>query len=101
MNSMELPNWPRAHGSPLFAARIRTVPQDFQVTEQLGWELSGDGEHDYLWIEKTGAKVSNIDSVYDPTSGVRDFDTFIQTQLKLINNREILIKVFDHLTHFF
>ncbi|MEQ8515922.1 MAG: tRNA pseudouridine(13) synthase TruD, partial [Chromatocurvus sp.] len=52
---MELPDWPRAHGSPLFVARLRALPQDFQVTEQLGWEFSGDGEHDYLWIEKTNA----------------------------------------------
>lgn len=55
VSSMELPDWPRAHGSPLFAARLRAVAQDFQVTEQLGWEFSGDGEHDYLWIEKTNA----------------------------------------------
>ena len=34
---------------------IRTTPQDFQVTEELGFEFTGDGEHDYLWIEKTGA----------------------------------------------
>jgi tRNA pseudouridine13 synthase len=52
---MKLPDWPRAHGAPLFTALLRSVPQDFQVTEQLGWECSGDGEHDYLWIEKTGA----------------------------------------------
>ncbi|MDP5069532.1 MAG: tRNA pseudouridine(13) synthase TruD [Congregibacter sp.] len=52
---MALPDWPRAHGAPLFAAGLRTVPEDFQVTEQLGWAFSGDGEHDYLWIEKTGA----------------------------------------------
>lgn len=49
-----LPDWPRAHGSPLFAAGLRTTPLDFQVTEHLGWDFSGDGEHDYLWIEKTG-----------------------------------------------
>jgi tRNA pseudouridine13 synthase len=52
---MKLPEWPLAHGPPLFSARLRTLPQDFQVTEQLGWDLSGDGEHDYLWIEKTDA----------------------------------------------
>lgn len=52
---MQLPDWARAHGGPLFAAAIRTSPEDFQVVEKLGWELSGDGEHDYLWIEKTGA----------------------------------------------
>jgi tRNA pseudouridine13 synthase len=47
--------WRRAHGPALFTARLRSEPRDFEVTEQLGWELSGDGEHDYLWIEKTGA----------------------------------------------
>jgi tRNA pseudouridine13 synthase len=39
----------------LLGARLRTIPQDFQVTEKLGWDFSGDGEHDYLWIEKTDA----------------------------------------------
>ena len=52
---MSLPDWARAHGGPLFAAAIRSAPEDFQVTEQLGWQFSGDGEHDFLWIEKTGA----------------------------------------------
>jgi tRNA pseudouridine13 synthase len=59
---MSLPNWARAHATvlpdgsdPLFAASIRTTPEDFQVTEELGYEFTGDGEHDFLWIEKTGA----------------------------------------------
>ena len=51
---MSLPAWTRAHGAPLFAATIRTTPADFDVTEELGFELSGDGEHDYLYAEKTG-----------------------------------------------
>ena len=52
---MSLPDWARAFGAPLFPAAIRTTPQDFQVTEELGFEFTGDGEHDYLWIEKIGA----------------------------------------------
>ncbi len=52
---MPLPDWARAHGGPLFAAEIRLQPEDFQVTEELGYALTGDGEHDFLWIEKTGA----------------------------------------------
>jgi tRNA pseudouridine13 synthase len=51
---MALPDWARAHGGPLFAADIRSKPEDFRVSEELGYELTGDGEHDYLWIEKTG-----------------------------------------------
>ena len=50
-----LPEWSRAHGSPLFHAQLRHRPEDFQVTEELGWELSDDGEHDYLFVEKIGA----------------------------------------------
>jgi tRNA pseudouridine13 synthase len=50
---MPLPDWPRAHGQPLFAAILRQHPEDFDVTEELGFELSGDGEHDFLFIEKT------------------------------------------------
>jgi len=51
---MSLPDWTRAHGEPLFAATIRTTAADFDVTEELGFELSADGEHDYLYIEKIG-----------------------------------------------
>ena len=50
-----LPDWARAHGLPLFAASIRDTPADFQVVENLGFEFSGSGEHDYLWVEKTAA----------------------------------------------
>lgn len=51
---MALPDWARAHGGPLFAAAIRSKPEDFRVVEELGHAFTGDGEHDYLWIEKTG-----------------------------------------------
>jgi tRNA pseudouridine13 synthase len=51
---MSLPDWPRAHGQPLFAALLRHRKEDFDVTEELGFELSGDGEHDFLFVEKTG-----------------------------------------------
>lgn len=52
---MSLPDWARAHGPSLMSAAIRTTPEDFEVTEELGFELSGDGEHDLLFVEKTGA----------------------------------------------
>ena len=52
---MSLPSWARAHGPPLFAATIRGTPAEFDVTEELGFEFAGDGEHDYLYVEKTGA----------------------------------------------
>lgn len=52
---MSLPDWTRAHGVPLFSASIRTTADEFDVTEELGFEFSADGEHDYLYLEKTGA----------------------------------------------
>ena len=52
---MSLPDWARACGAPLFAAAIRTKPSDFHVSETLGWDFSSDGEHDYLWLQKTSA----------------------------------------------
>jgi tRNA pseudouridine13 synthase len=52
---MSLPEWARAHGRPLFSGVLRSVPADFQVTEIIDWPFSDDGEHDYLWVQKTGA----------------------------------------------
>ena len=50
-----IPDWARALGGPLFAGRIRAVPEDFAVAEDLTVVFSGDGEHDWLLVEKTGA----------------------------------------------
>jgi tRNA pseudouridine13 synthase len=47
-------DWPRAHGEPVAAAQLRRHAADFVVTEELGFEPSGDGEHDFLTLEKTG-----------------------------------------------
>lgn len=52
---VNLPNWCRAHGEPLFVASLRRSPEDFQVVEELGWEPNEDGEHDFVLIEKIGA----------------------------------------------
>ena len=52
---MSLPDWARAYGAPVMSVCIRSLPDDFQVTEELGYEFTGDGEHDFLWVEKKGA----------------------------------------------
>ena len=39
---------------PGTGGRIRTAPEDFEVTEESAYPLSGSGEHVYLWIEKRG-----------------------------------------------
>ncbi|HHL32600.1 MAG TPA: tRNA pseudouridine(13) synthase TruD [Oceanospirillales bacterium] len=47
--------------------KIRTCPEDFRVTERNDIELSGTGEHLWLYIEKTG---SNTDWVAKQLSNV-------------------------------
>ena len=39
---------------PGTGGRIRTVQDDFEVTEEGAYPLSGSGEHVYLWLEKRG-----------------------------------------------
>lgn len=43
---------PRARGSLAGSALIRCQPEDFKVSEQLGFELSGEGEHVFLHLQK-------------------------------------------------
>jgi tRNA pseudouridine13 synthase len=56
--SHALPDWQRAHGSPLFQGLIKQSTSEFIVTESLAFDFTGDGEHDYLWIEKEGANTT-------------------------------------------
>lgn len=42
----------------MIAADIRRTPADFVVVEDPGFEPSGDGEHDFLLIEKTGTNTA-------------------------------------------
>ncbi|MBT5862231.1 MAG: tRNA pseudouridine(13) synthase TruD [Gammaproteobacteria bacterium] len=51
---MNLPAWARVHGAPLFRAIIRATPEEFDVSEELGYEFDGNGEHDFLYVEKVG-----------------------------------------------
>lgn len=44
--------WQRLHGDPLGSATFKSRPKDFVVEETLRFELSGEGAHHYLYIEK-------------------------------------------------
>lgn len=44
--------WPRAGEEPSASALLRTRPEDFLVSEELGFEPSGDGEHVFLLLQK-------------------------------------------------
>lgn len=69
-----LPDWAPALGPPLFGARIRSTPQDFIVAEQLDIAFSGDGEHDWLRVEKTGANTQWLQEQLAQHAGIKSRD---------------------------
>lgn len=56
----DVTNWAYADGPPQSTAVIKSRPEDFQVNEKLGFELSGEGEHLYLYIEKRGLNTEEL-----------------------------------------
>jgi tRNA pseudouridine13 synthase len=69
-----LPDWARALGPTLFAATIRSTPDDFIVTEQLEIDFSGDGEHDWLYVEKIGANTHWVTEQLARHAGIKARD---------------------------
>ena len=43
-----------AYGQPDCQGIYKVIPEDFMVEEQIAYELSGEGEHLWCWVEKTG-----------------------------------------------
>jgi tRNA pseudouridine13 synthase len=54
MHNIEIPVWPYVYGQPSGFGKIRSLPEDFIVNENLSFEPSGAGEHVFLQIEKKG-----------------------------------------------
>ena len=48
------------YGNPLVGGLIKQQPRDFEVVEELGFEPSGEGEHLFLEIEKTGLTTAQL-----------------------------------------
>lgn len=48
------------YSQPTLSACIKEQAEDFEVIENLGFEPSGDGEHLFLWIEKSGCTTSEL-----------------------------------------
>jgi len=69
-----IPDWTRAHGTPDVQGHIRQSASDFEVTEILDYELSGDGEHDYLWLEKEDANTAWVAGRLARHAGIRESD---------------------------
>lgn len=59
------------HGKPELQGSIRNANQDFQVEEVLGFELDGQGEHIWYWIEKEGQTTNAVIKEFARKTGVQ------------------------------
>lgn len=55
-----LDHWQYAYGQPSATAIFKDAPEDFIVTEKLGYDLTGEGENLYLLIEKTSMNTQQV-----------------------------------------
>lgn len=60
--------------APGTGGRLRTRPEDFRVEELPAYPLSGEGEHLYLHLEKTGHTTAHLLRELGTQLGVRDRD---------------------------
>ncbi|HSB96629.1 MAG TPA: tRNA pseudouridine(13) synthase TruD, partial [Spongiibacteraceae bacterium] len=73
-NNLSLPDWPRAWGDAPVTATLRATAADFLVEEQLGFELSGSGEHHWLWVEKENLNTSDAAQRLTRFAGLHERD---------------------------
>jgi len=62
---------PRAHGEPCGQAVLKAQPADFRVTEVLDIELSGQGEHLWLLIEKCDLNTEEVARLLARQAGIK------------------------------
>lgn len=63
-----------AHGGPLLTGLLRASEADFQVDEELGFEPSGQGEHDFIQLRKTGLNTAQLAKQVAEVAGVKPMD---------------------------
>ncbi len=74
MQTIKIPVWPYVYGQPSGQGKIRSIPEDFIVRENLSFEPSGSGEHAFLQIEKTGENTEYVARQLARFAGVRQRD---------------------------
>lgn len=67
-------DWAYAYGKPQVTGLFRQTPEDFQVVENLGFELAGQGEHVYLHVEKRGENTDWLARQIARFAGVQNND---------------------------
>lgn len=51
---------PYAYGGPLIKGRLKQKEQDFIVIEELGYDLTGEGEHVFCYVQKTSVNTEYV-----------------------------------------
>jgi tRNA pseudouridine13 synthase len=74
MKPSALQGFGHAYGAPVLEAGFKQRPADFAVMEDLGFELTGAGEHLCLHLRKTGVNTQEVVRLLARRSGVREFD---------------------------
>jgi tRNA pseudouridine13 synthase len=72
--TINLPTWPYVYGNPTGHGKIRSLPEDFKVEELLAFTPSGEGEHVFLHIQKTGENTDYVARQLARFAGVRQRD---------------------------
>ncbi len=60
----------QAFGGAPARGELRRVPADFEVTEVLGFEPDGAGQHIWLWVAKAGANTGDVARALAAHAGV-------------------------------
>lgn len=60
MLELSTDDWQYLHGKPQASGVLKSKPEDFVVREELGYEPSGEGEHIFLWVQKTGLNTAFV-----------------------------------------
>ena len=66
--------FPRTWGAAPVVAQLKATADDFYVEERLGAELSGAGEHLYLFVEKRNQNTQTVAELITRMAGVRSGD---------------------------
>lgn len=57
---MQTDHWQYQYPKLAISGLLKSSAEDFRVTEQLGYEPTGEGEHIYLWVQKTGLNTAYL-----------------------------------------
>ncbi len=76
-SAVKIPIWEYAYSGPACTGKIKTIPDDFIVEEQLPFHPDGSGEHVFLQIEKCGENTEYVARLLARFAGVRQRDVSV------------------------